>query len=58
MIMKTKMKMKKTYISPCTEIFSVQMVQLFATSVRPTTTDSSETDFDKEKQTEWGEIEF
>ena len=56
--MKTKMKMKKTYISPCTEIFSVQMVQLFATSVRPTTTDSSETDFDKEKQTEWGEIEF
>ena len=50
--------MKKKYFSPCSEILSVQTVQLFATSVKPTTTDSSEPDFDNEKPVEWGEIEF
>ena len=50
--------MKKEYLKPSFESLSVETVQLFAVSTRPTTVDSSESDFKEEKGIEWGEVEF
>lgn len=50
--------MKKEYLKPSFESLSVETVQLFAVSTRPTTVDSSESDFKEEKRIEWGEVEF
>ena len=50
--------MKKEYLKPSFESLSVETVQLFPVSTRPTTVDSSESDFKEEKGIEWGEVEF
>ena len=50
--------MKKEYLKPSFESLSVETVQLFSVSTRPTTVDSSESDFKEEKGIEWGEVEF
>ena len=50
--------MKKEYLKPSFESLSVETVKLFAVSTRPTTVDSSESDFKEEKGIEWGEVEF
>ncbi|MBF1056007.1 MAG: hypothetical protein HXL33_06910 [Prevotellaceae bacterium] len=51
-------KEKSLYISPNCELLSVSTIGFICTSVEPTTTNSTETDFDDEKKKEWGEIEF
>ena len=43
-------KEKSLYISPNCELLSVSTIGFICTSVEPTTTNSTETDFDDEKR--------
>ena len=47
---------KGAYISPNFVVLSVST--FLCTSVKPTTTDSSEPDYKDEEEKDWGEIEF
>ncbi len=49
---------KGAYISPNFVVLSVSTFHFLCTSVKPTTTDSSEPDYKDEEEKDWGEIEF
>lgn len=51
-------KMKKPYIHPSCKLLLVESLNFYCTSVHPTTTGSSEPDYNGEEQKEWGEMEF
>ena len=51
-------KMKKDYIHPSCELLLLEALDFFCTSTHPTTSGSSEPDYDNEEEKEWGEIEF